>query len=105
MSSFKPLLMLCLAVLTQMAQAGPTIDRWTTPSGARVFFVETRSLPILDIQIDFGAGSALDPQGKSGLAAATHALLDLGAQGMDETQIANRLADLGAQITVSVDMD
>ena len=105
MSSFKPLLMLCLAVLTQMAQAGPTIDRLTTPSGARVFFVETRSLPVLDVQVDFGAGSALDPQGKSGLAAATHALLDLGAQGMDETQIANRLADLGAQITGSVDMD
>ena len=105
MSSFKPLLVLCLAVLTQMAEASPTIEHWTSPSGARVFFVETHSLPILDVELAFAAGSALDPQDKPGLAAATHTLLDLGVQGMDETQIANRLADLGALITGSVDMD
>ena len=87
MSSFKPLLVLCLAVLTQMAEASPTIEHWTSPSGARVFFVETHSLPILDVELAFAAGSALDPQDKPGLAAATHTLLDLGVQAEHITQV------------------
>jgi zinc protease len=105
MHSFKSLLLFCILLTASIAQAGPTIEHWQAPSGTRVYFVENHSLPMVDVQVDFAAGSALDPQGKSGLAATTHALLDLGTQSMDETQIANRLADLGAQITGGVDMD
>ena len=105
MPRFKPLLLLCLILLAPLAEAGPTIQSWTAPSGAKVLFVENHSLPMLDVEVDFAAGSSLDPQGQSGLASVTHALLDLGVQGMDETAIANRLADLGAMIGGGVDMD
>jgi zinc protease len=88
-----------------MAVASPKIENWVAPSGARVFFVEAHSLPILDVQVSFAAGTAYSPQGQAGVASLTHALLDLGAQGMDETQISNRLADLGALLAGGVDKD
>ena len=105
MKLFKLLLLSCLALTAPFAAAGPQIQHWQTPSGARVFFVENHGLPILDIQVDFAAGAAYDPPGKAGLASMTHKLLDLGAARMDETQISNRLADLGAQLTGSAGMD
>jgi zinc protease len=105
MKSAKLLCALCFCLAGQLAAAGPRIDHWLAPSGARVFFVETHALPIVDVQVDFAAGTAYDPPGKSGLAAMTQGLLDMGAQGMDETQIANRLADLGALLAGGADMD
>ncbi len=94
-----------LILCSGLALAGPKIDEWSAPSGARVLFVENHSLPILDVQVDFPAGTAYDPPGKMGLASLTHALLDLGVQGMDETAISNRLADLGALLAGGADMD
>jgi zinc protease len=96
---------LCLCLAAQTAGAGPKIDQWLATSGARIFFVENHSLPILDVQVDFAAGTAYDPPGKAGLAGLTQGLLDMGVQAMDETQIANRLADLGALLSGGVDMD
>ncbi len=87
------------------AQAGPEIQQWTAPTGARVHFVESRALPLVDIQIDFAAGSAYDPAGKAGLAGVTRALLDAGAGELDEQAIADRSADLGAQIGGGADED
>ena len=95
----------CLALVAQLVWAAPPIAHWQTPSGVRVLFVESHELPLLDVQVDFPAGSAYDPPGKAGLAALTHALLDLGVRGSDETQIANRLADVGAQLSGSVEID
>lgn len=101
----KLLAVLCLCLIGKMAEAGPKIEHWIAPSGARVFFVENHTLPILDVQVDFAAGTSFDPPGKLGLAALTHGLLDMGVQGMDETQISNRLADLGALLSGGADMD
>ena len=47
-----------LALAAAAAQAGPKIEHWTAPSGARVFFIESRVVPIVDIQVDFAAGGA-----------------------------------------------
>ena len=92
-------------LLAQFAEAGPKIQNWVAPSGAKVFFVETHALPILDVQVDFVAGTAYDPAGKSGVASLTRGLLDQGVEGLDETQIANRMADLGATFSGGADMD
>ncbi len=105
MKNAKLICALSLFVFGQIAYAGPQIEQWTAPSGARVSFVENHSLPILDVQVDFPAGTAYDPPGKAGLASLTQALLDMGVQGMDETAIANRLADLGALLSGGADMD
>ena len=43
-----------------------------------MFFVESRALPMVDIQIDFAAGGAYDPPARAGLAGFTRSLLDAG---------------------------
>jgi zinc protease len=87
-----------LMAVSLAAQAGATIQNWTAPSGARVFFVETRELPILDVEVDFSAGSAYDPEGKSGIAAMTVGLIDAGAGDLDEEAISARQVDIGAKM-------
>lgn len=94
-----------LFIAAQFSQAGVNIEHWLAPSGARVFFVENHTLPIVDVQLDFAAGTAYDPAGKSGLASLTRDLLDLGAGALDETQTASRLADIGARLGGGADMD
>ena len=98
-------LTLIAALTAPLAFAGIDIQQWTTPNGTRVLFVETRALPILDVKIDFAAGSIFDPAGKSGVAALTRGVLDLGAGALDENAIADRLADLGAGIGGGADTD
>ncbi|HEY9099924.1 MAG TPA: pitrilysin family protein [Thiobacillus sp.] len=86
-------------------QAGLTIQHWQTPQGARVVFVESHELPMLDIAVDFPAGSSRDPAGKAGLAQLTHGLLDQGAGGLSDTAIAHKLADVGAVLSGRLDRD
>lgn len=99
---FFALLCFCLSGL---ASAGVKIEHWTTANGARVYFVATEALPILDVQIDIPAGSAHDPAGKSGLASLTRSLLDAGAGVLGEEEIAGRVADLGIRLGGGVDSD
>jgi zinc protease len=87
------------------AEAGVKIQHWVAPSGTRVYFVETHVLPILDVKIDFSAGAAYDPPGKSGLADLTRNLIDAGAGNMDEDALAARFVDLGARFTGTTDYD
>ena len=95
----------CLLVMTALAHAGVRIEHWVTSSGSRVYFVETHALPMLDVQVDFAAGSMFDPAGKSGLAALTRGVLDLGAGERDENAIADQLADIGAHLGGAADTD
>jgi len=78
-----------------IAQAAPRIEQWTAPTGAKIHFVASHELPMIDIQIDFAAGSAFDPKDKSGLAGFTNGMLDSGAADLDEQAISERAADLG----------
>jgi zinc protease len=87
------------------AEAGPKIQHWQAPSGAQVYFVENHDLPMLDAAVNFPAGSGFDTEEKSGLAGLTHALLELGAEGMNEDDIARKLADIGAQLGGQFDAD
>jgi zinc protease len=96
---------LALAAVASPALALPTIEHWTTPSGARVYFVENHDLPIVDVSVEFPAGSSFDAKAKSGAAALTQYMLRFGADGLTEEQIANRIADVGAQLTGRFDLD
>lgn len=87
------------------AQAALPIQSWTSPSGALVLFVESHDLPMLDVSVELPAGSSRDTPATSGLANLTLRLMRLGANGMDEEEIARRLADIGANLNPSFDVD
>ncbi|UCE32992.1 MAG: insulinase family protein [Burkholderiales bacterium] len=86
-----------LLALAQPARAALPIEHWVAASGARVFFVRAPSIPMLDVRIDFDAGARFDPPDRLGLASLTLSMLAQGADGLDETEIAERFADVGAR--------
>ncbi len=92
-------------LLALPAQAGLNIQHWITPQGARVLFVESRDLPMLDISVDFAAGTAYDAPGKYGVASLTRQVMSLGAGPWNERQVAERLADVGAVLSGNIDAD
>ena len=99
-----------LAVILCVLAAAPAwallpIQQWQTRSGARVYFVESHDLPMLDVSIDFAAGSVFDTPAKSGLAGVTLGQLRLGAGGLSENEISRRMADTGAQMGNRFDSD
>ena len=86
----------------QPAFAALPIQHWTQPSGAQVYLVESRSIPMVDVNIDFDAGDRRDPSGQAGLASVTASmtgkglLAQDGEPAMDENQLGEAWADLGA---------
>lgn len=94
-----------LLLLCAPAFAGVTIQHWTTTQGSRVYFVENHDIPMLDVAVDFPAGSRFDRPEKNGLARLTHTMLDQGAGGLSDIQIAQKLADVGAMLGGTFDRD
>ncbi|HYA20405.1 MAG TPA: pitrilysin family protein [Burkholderiales bacterium] len=99
-----------LALLGVFACAGNAfailpIQHWQTSTGARVYFVESHQLPMLDVSVDFSAGSSRDTPQMSGLANLTRHMLSLGAGGLSENEIAEKLANVGAELGGSIDQD
>jgi zinc protease len=101
----RTLFLVLAAVASWTAQAGVNIQHWTTAGGARVYFVESRALPILDVNVAFPAGGAYAPPAKAGLAGLTRALLAHGTGELNEEQIAGRWVDLGARFSGGADSD
>jgi len=92
-------------VYSAAALAGPKIQNWTLNNGARVYFVESRELPMLQVRVVFDAGAARDPADKSGVANLTASLLDDGAGKLSADDIANRLESVGAEMSAAIDRD
>ena len=93
------------------ALAAIPIQHWTQPGGAQVYLVESPAIPMLDVQLDFDAGSRRDPAKQAGLADVTALMAGLGvaAQGgqpaLDENQLGEAWADLGASFGASAGGD
>ena len=100
-------LFLLAAVLLQVsvAQAAPPIQHWTLANGARVYFVESPELPMLQLRVVFDAGAAREPGGKQGLARLTAGLLREGAGTLDANTISTTLENLGAEFSSDVTLD
>ncbi|MDR4513582.1 pitrilysin family protein [Nitrosomonas sp.] len=101
----KYIFVLLISIYSQSVFASLAIQFWQTSAGARVYFVENHALPIVDVSIEFAAGSSKDTPEKSGLANLTRRMLKLGAGGLSEDEIANALADVGAQLGSNFDAD
>lgn len=88
--------------LAQPAWAALPIQQWQQAGGAQVWLVESPSLPMVDVQIDFDAGGRRDPADKAGLASVTAGMTAKGIAArngepaLDENQLGEAWADLGA---------
>jgi len=82
------------------------IEKLVVHKGAKAYLVQTKALPMVDIEVSIDAGDRYDPAGKSGLADMTAGLMNYGVRGdkglLSEAQIADEIADLGANIGLSV---
>ncbi len=103
-SLLKHLLIPLSYLLATASPAIPEIQHWTTDNGTRVYFVAAPELPMIDLECTFGAGSVRD-QGQPGLAYLTNQLLNEGAGGLSAEQLAEKLDDVGAQLSLSSDRD
>lgn len=98
------LIALFFLLLSQASWAGVDIQHWQTEQGTRVYFVQTPSLPMVDIRVAFDAGSARDGD-QFGLAALTSAMLDTGAGEWNADEIANRFESVGAAFSAGISED
>lgn len=95
---------LLMLLLSQASWANVAIQHWQTSQGSRVYFVQTPSLPMVDVRVAFDAGSARD-DAQFGLAALTSAMLDTGAGDWNADDIANRFDSVGAAFSTGVSED
>ena len=98
-------LILLFSVFATAANAAVKINHWQTSAGSEVYFVENHDLPIIDLAVNFPAGSARDTAATSGVAGVTRYMMTLGAAGMNEEVITNKFADIGAILGGELDND
>lgn len=101
----KYIIFIVVLMVSFTANAAVKIEQWQTSTGAEVYFVENHDLPIVDVSVNFAAGSARDTADKSGLAGVTRYMMTLGAAGMSDETIANKMADVGAVLGGDFDAD
>ena len=108
MNAFFRILSACLMSfgLLSHAYAILPIEKLDSYKGAQACLVQTKALPMVDIEVSIDAGDRYDPAGKSGVADMVAGLMNYGARGdkglLTEAQIADEIADLGANIGLSV---
>ena len=82
------------------------IEKLDSFKGAQAYLVQTKALPMVDIEISIDAGDRYDLGVKSGLATMAGRLMNYGAKSdqglLNEAQIADEIADLGANLGISV---
>ena len=96
----------------QNAWALLPIQHWTEASGARVWLVHSPAIPMVDVQLDFDAGSRRDPAPQAGLAAAVALMSSKGVtaagpgeSALDENDLGEAWADLGASFGAQAGRD
>ena len=95
----------------QSAWALLPIEHWSEPSGAQVWLVQSPAIPMVDVQIDFDAGDRRDPAAQAGLASAVATMASKGvravgdAPALDENQLGEAWADLGANLGMGAGND
>lgn len=108
MNAFLKIVSACFlsAGLLTNAYAILPIEKLDSYKGAQAFLVQTKALPMVDIEVSIDAGDRYDPAGKSGVADMVAGLMNYGARGdkgvLTEAQIADEIADLGANLGLSV---
>ena len=82
----------------------PHIHQWMSKQGAKVLFVESHELPMVDIQLLLPAGSSYDGD-CPGIASFTASMLDEGTKTMDSDAIALAFESIGAEFGAGASAD
>jgi predicted Zn-dependent peptidase len=77
------------------------IQRFTLSNGLRVVLLEKHEVPLVQINLVLMTGSVMDPEGKTGLASMTAAMVMEGAAGRDALALADAIDYLGAEMSAS----
>ena len=108
MNTLQKSILVCLLTFGYFAAAHAIlpIEKLDSFKGSKGYLVQTKALPMVDIEVSIDAGDRFDPSGKSGLADMAAGLMNYGVKAdqgiLSEAQIADEIADLGANIGLSV---
>jgi len=105
MNALRAAFLVLLIACGGVAQAQVRIQHWTLATGARVYYVESRAIPVLDVAVEFPAGSAWDAGRPAGVARMTLQMLRAGSARFSEDESNQRLADIGAELRDNFDRD
>lgn len=93
-------LLFLLTLLSGISMAQLNIQQWYTPEGAKVLFVKTQGLPILDVSLSFDAAASRDGD-KPGLAHLTSALIGSATHYRSEEEIIQAFESVGAEFSTN----
>lgn len=81
----------------------PEVRTFTTANGMKIYFLEDRELPVVEVSALIRVGDVLEPPGKSSLASMTGALMRTGGTSdMSPEEVNERLENLGAVAETSI---
>ncbi|MCO4769545.1 MAG: insulinase family protein [Deltaproteobacteria bacterium] len=83
----------------------PESTSFTLANGIPVTLVTTGAVPLVEMRLHVGAGSAADPVGKEGLAAVTADMLNEGAGEMNALDLEQALQRLASDVSLGASLD
>lgn len=83
----------------------PRVEEHRLANGLKVWLVEAREVPLVQVNLVVHAGSGDDPDGEFGLASLTAAMLDEGAGARSALEIADAVEFLGADLSTASSFD
>ncbi len=96
---------LALMLVVQRPAAAVEVQRVVSPGGIEAWLVEEHTVPIVSLRFVFRGGSALDPDGKEGLAELASGLLNEGAGEMDALAFQKALDDSAVRMGFKAGID
>ncbi len=81
------------------------IQRVESPGGIAAWLVEDHTVPVVSMAFAFRGGTALDPEGREGLANLVSVLLDEGAGDIRSVAFQQRLSDLAIDLSFDAGVD
>ncbi|MEQ8707510.1 MAG: pitrilysin family protein [Rhodospirillales bacterium] len=99
--SLRSALIIAAVCITSSLSYAVEVQPVVSPGGIKAWLVRDASVPLISMSFEFKGGTALDPDGKEGLATMVSALLDEGAGDMDSQTFQGKLEDLSVSIGFS----
>lgn len=94
-----------LLTAAPQAEAAAEIERVVSPGGIEAWLVEESTIPMVAIEVSFGTGAALDPEGQEGAANFMMAMLEEGAGDHDAVDFAELTQLFGARFRFDAGRD